>query len=219
MTKENKAILTNLALESLKAKYPSFPVHAIPVPKYSDKSTKDLTKCVIDFLNLSGHHAVEQKTTGKRIDKRKESIDVFGNKRMVGSVIWAKSTDEVGRADILAKIMVNIMDKIIPISVELEIKFEKDFQSNKQIEFQNKLESKGGLYYIIKTFDQFIEWYYNFINQYTMKPTQTTLSADVKLRIVATHKETQQQFTTYMTNAEWLSLEKNNKYNYLAYQI
>ncbi len=45
------------------------------------------------------------------------------------------------------------------------------------------------------------------------------LSADVKLRIVATHKETQKQFTTYMTNAEWLSLKKNSKYNYLAYQI
>lgn len=47
----------------------------------------------------------------------------------------------------------------------------------------------------------------------------STLSADVKLRVVATHKETQKQFTTYMTNAEWLSLEKNSKYNYLAYQI
>ena len=46
-----------------------------------------------------------------------------------------------------------------------------------------------------------------------------TLSADVKLRIVATHKETLKQFTTYMTNAEWIALEKNNKYNYLAYQI
>lgn len=45
------------------------------------------------------------------------------------------------------------------------------------------------------------------------------LSADVKLRIVATHKETLQQFTSYMTNGEWKTFKKNSKYNYLAYQI
>lgn len=171
MTKENKELYSKLYYDDVVKRLPSFKgrENTIPPPELKEKSSKDLTELVIGFLKLNGHHAVEQKTTGKRIDKRKESIDVFGNKRIVGSVIWAKSTDEVGRADILAKIMVNIMDKIIPISVELEIKWQKDFQSNKQIEFQNKLESKGGLYFIIKTFDQFIEWYYNFINQYTMK--------------------------------------------------
>jgi hypothetical protein len=46
-----------------------------------------------------------------------------------------------------------------------------------------------------------------------------TLSAEVKLRIVATHKDTLQQFTSFMTYSEWMLLKKNSKYNYLAYQI
>jgi hypothetical protein len=45
------------------------------------------------------------------------------------------------------------------------------------------------------------------------------LSADIKLRIVATHKATGKEFTSFMTNAEWIKLEKNTNYNYLAYQI
>lgn len=45
------------------------------------------------------------------------------------------------------------------------------------------------------------------------------LSADVKLRIVATHKETLQQFTSFMTYSEWMLFKKNSKYNYNAYQI
>ena len=221
MNKENKELYSKIYYDDVVKRLPSFKgrENAIPPPELSENSTKELTKLILNFLKLNGHEAEEQKTVGKVIDKRQESIDVFGNKRMVGSVIRVKSENKIGRGDIGATMMIEMYGKIIPIAVEIELKWQKDYQKKDQKKYQNKLESKGGLYYIIKTFDQFIEWYYNFINQYTMKSKQTPLSADVKLRIVATHKETQKQFTTYMTNAEWLSLEKNSKYNYLAYQI
>lgn len=45
------------------------------------------------------------------------------------------------------------------------------------------------------------------------------LSADVILKVVAIHKATQQEFKRQMTYSEWLTLEKNSKYNYLAYQL
>ena len=221
MNKENKELYSKIYYDDVVKRFPSFKgrENIIPPPELSENSTKELTKLILNFLKLNGHEAEEQKTVGKVIDKRKESIDVFGNKRIIGSVIRVKSENKVGRGDIGATMMIEMYGKIIPIAVEIELKWQKDYQKKKQKKYQINLESKGGLYFIIKTFDQFIEWYYEFLNKYTMKSTQTTLSADVKLRIVATHKETQKQFTTYMTNAEWLSLEKNSKYNYLAYQI
>ena len=198
MTKENKTILTNLAMQDLKIKYPSFPEHAIPQPKYSDTTANGLTKCVIDFLNLSGHQAERISSMGRMIDKRKKSTDVLGRERTIGSLTYIKGTSTNGTADISSIINGK--------SVKIEIKIGKDRQSEAQKKYQQATEKAGGIYLITKSFDEFME-------QYKM------LSADVKLRIVATHKETQQQFTTYMTNAEWLALEKNYKYNYLAYQI
>lgn len=223
MNKQNKELYSKIYYDDVVKRLPSFKgrENTIPPPELSENSTKELTKLILNFLKLNGHKAEEQKTVGKVIDKRKESIDVFGNKRIVGNLVRVKSEHKVGRADIGATIMIEMYDKIIPISVEIELKWQKDYQKKEQKKYQIDLESKGGLYFIIKTFDQFIEWYYEFINNYTMKENKqyTELSAEVKLRIVATHKETLQQFTSYMTNGEWLTFKKNSKYNYLAYQL
>ena len=198
MNKQNKLILTQLALTALKERYPSFPEHAIPIPKYSDSTANGLTKCVIDFLNYSGHQAERISSMGRMIDKRKDSIDVMGNKRVIGSMQYIKGTSTNGTADISSIINGK--------SVKIEIKIGADRQSKAQKDYQIATEKAGGIYLITKTFDEFMAQY-------------TGLSAEVKLRIVATHKETLQQFTSYMTNGEWLTFKKNSKYNYLAYQI
>ena len=41
------------ALKALKERYPSFPEHAIPIPKYSDATANGLTKCILDLINFS----------------------------------------------------------------------------------------------------------------------------------------------------------------------
>lgn len=151
MTKENKTILTNLAIESLKAKYPSFPVHAIPVPKYTDATANGLTKCVIDFLNLSGHQAERISSMGRMIDKRQKSNDVLGRERIIGSLTYIKGTSTNGTADISSIINGK--------SVKIEIKIGKDRQSEAQKKYQQATEKAGGIYLITKSFDEFMEQY------------------------------------------------------------
>jgi len=198
MTKQNKLTLTNLALNELKAKYPSFPEHAIPVPKYSDSTANGLTKCVIDFLNHSGHQAERISSTGRMIDKRKISTDVLGNQRTIGSLTYIKGTTTNGTADISATINGK--------SVKIEIKIGKDRQSQAQKQYEQQVQKAGGIYLITKTFDEFME-------QFKM------LSADVQLKVVAIHKETQKEFEKIMTYAEWMALKKDNRYNYKAVQL
>ena len=198
MNKQNKLILTQLALTALKERYPSFPEHAIPIPKYSDTTANGLTKCVIDFLNYSGHQAERISSSGRVIDKSKVVTDVLGRQRTIGSMQYIKGTSTNGTADISSIINGK--------SVKIEIKIGADRQSKAQKDYQTATEKAGGIYLITKSFDEFMIQY-------------TGLSAEVKLRIVATHKETLQQFTSYMTNGEWMAFKKNSKYNYLAYQI
>lgn len=166
MNKENKQRIETSYKKFYKEKYPSLPEIAIPKRVFSDSNTKSLTHSVVDFLNFNGHHASEQRTTGTRVDKTKIVEDCLGRRRMIGNVQWGASQDELGRADIIAKIMIPYKDRFIPVAVEIEIKFGRDFQSEKQKEFQQKLENLGGIYIIVKNFDQFILWYDDFIKKY-----------------------------------------------------
>jgi hypothetical protein len=52
-----------------------------------------------------------------------------------------------------------------------------------------------------------------------MKSKEYLLPLETKVRVVATHKETSQEFTTIITLKEWRSFDKNKNYNYLAYQL
>lgn len=148
-------ILKHLKLSQLKQDYPSVPDHAIPVPKYSDNSANNLTRCVIDFLQLSGHQAERINTMGRPIDKREQVTDVIGKTKTIGSMTWGKSTATKGSADISATIQGR--------SVKIEIKYGKDRQSEDQKKYQAAIEASGGQYWIAKTFDDFYEKYLTFI--------------------------------------------------------
>lgn len=161
---ENKKRVENDYIAYFSKKYPNLPVWGIPKKTFSDSNTKRLTDCILSFLTYNGHHASEQHTTGTMIDKREIVTDILGRQRQIGTVQWGQSKDEVGRADIIAKIMMPFKGRLIPVAVEIEIKFGYDKQSEVQKNFQTKLENLGGIYVIIKTFDQFIDWYDNFIN-------------------------------------------------------
>jgi hypothetical protein len=152
--------LENLAFENQIKKYPSFPY---PIkPAYTDLTANGLTKCVIDYINFNGFHAERINSTGAIKDKRKTSKDVLGNIRTIGSVEWIKSTSQNGTADISATIKGR--------SVKLEVKCEATndrYQSKGQIEYQKQIEASGGLYFIVRTFAQFHDWFNDFI-----KPSQ-----------------------------------------------
>ena len=155
MNKANKTILVNLAVTELKEKYPSFPVHCIPVPKYSDKTANGLTKCIKDFLNLSGHQAERISSSGRMIDNTKIVTDVIGRRRTIGSMQYIKGTSTNGTADISATIKGK--------SVKIEVKIGKDRMSQAQQTYRDNIIRAGGVYFVATDFDMFMDWYNDFM--------------------------------------------------------
>lgn len=150
-------ILKQLKRDHLRKEYPNVPEHALVTPKYSEGSANELTKCIIDFLNLSGHFAERHSNEGRVIDGRKTYTDVIGQVKTIGSVKRIKSNQVNGTSDL--KAIIN--GKMIAI----EIKFGNDRQSEAQKKYQERVESAGGQYWIAKTFDQFYEIYLNYLNR------------------------------------------------------
>lgn len=133
------------------SRIPSVPHHAVPRVRYNDKNANDLTKCIVDFLHLSGCQAERISVEGRTIDTRKRYVDAIGRVRMIGNVKRIRSSAKVGSADISA-----IIDGR---SVKIEVKIGKDRQSAKQREYQKSVESAGGVYLIIRSFQEFYDWY------------------------------------------------------------
>ena len=211
MNKQNKTILLDLALNSLKLRYPSFPEHAIPVPKYSDKTANGLTKCVIDFLNLSGHQAERISSMGRMIDKSQRVTDILGRERTIGSMQYIKGTSTNGTAD--------ISSIINGLSIKIEIKIGADKQSQAQKIYQQATENSGGIYLITKTFDEFMEQYkitragsklYNGI-EIPINTNIRTSSLKRPFRIVCTVKNSIQ----FLDTGEFATITDNQMKKYL----
>lgn len=152
--------LLQLAIAKVKHRYPNFPEKAIPKPKYTDRTTNGLTKCIIDFINFNGYQAERINSTGRQIDQRKSYTDVLGNTRTIGSVKWIKGSTQNGTADIAATI------KGRSIKIEVKCKATGDnYQSQDQKYYQKKIEQAGGIYLIARDFSSFHTWYLNFISK------------------------------------------------------
>ena len=156
-------ILKQLKQESMLESYPNVPKYAISAPKYEDKTANGLTKCVIEFLMLSGHFAERVNTMGTARDNRKVVTDVLGRKKTIGSIVWTKTNAVKGSADVHSEINVNINGQKIPISVKWEIKIGKDRQSKDQKNYESQVVN----YFIIKTFDDFYLKYVEFMSKYS----------------------------------------------------
>jgi hypothetical protein len=147
--------LKQLKQEAMLEAYPSVPRYALSAPKYEDKTANGLTKCIIEFLQLSNHQAERINTMGRPIDNRKQVTDVIGRTKTIGSMTWGKSTATKGSADISATIQGR--------SVKIEVKIGKDRQSEDQKVYQTNIEKSGGQYWIAKNFDDFIKKYDDFL--------------------------------------------------------
>ena len=150
-------ILKQLKLNESIKKRPNVPLYALEsaLPKYTDKTANGLTKCVKEFLELSGYQAERINTMGRPIDNRKQVTDVIGRTKTIGSMTWGKSTATKGSADISATILGR--------SVKIEVKIGRDRQSEHQKVYQEAIEKSGGQYWIVKNFADFYEKYQNFL--------------------------------------------------------
>jgi hypothetical protein len=144
-------ILSSLKLEDTKRKYPTVPEYAIPLPKYSDKTANGLTKCIIDFLILSGQFAERTGNEGRVIDSRKTYTDVLGHTKVSGQVKRIPGSGTKGTSDIKAVINGRM--------IAIEVKIGADRQSESQKDYQAKVERAGGQYWIVRSFDDFFAHY------------------------------------------------------------
>ena len=121
--------------------------------KYNDSTANGLTKCVIDYINLSGGQAERISNTGRYIDESRIVTDVLGNRKKIGTGKYIKGTGTNGTADISATFKGK--------SIKIEIKM-KDKQSEAQKEYQQMIERAGGIYFICHNFDEFLDKFNTF---------------------------------------------------------
>jgi len=146
-----------LSLENNKKNHPNFPDEYRPKPKYSDKTANGLTKCIVDYLNFSGHVASRINNMGTwRADKS------YAN-----GGFYTRSNQMRGIADIDSTINVKITGIPVGLSVKWEVKIGKDRQSDAQKEYERKIKESGGHYYIVKTFEDFLQKYNELIFKYS----------------------------------------------------
>jgi len=124
---------------------------------YKGTPANKLTKQVIDFLTWSGHQAERISTTGRAIDQTVQVTDVLGRTRTIGGVKWIPTSGTRGSADISATIKPQGQRYAIP--VKIEVKIGRDRQSEDQKTYQERIEQSGGVYWIVREFDQFISLY------------------------------------------------------------
>jgi hypothetical protein len=127
----------------------------MPIKHYEVTKANGLTQAVIAVIRCTGYQAERINTTGRQIDNRKEFTDVVGIRRTVGSLTWIPGTGTKGSADISATIQGR--------SVKIEIKIGRDRQSQAQLDYQSDVERAGGIYIIIKTLEDFFQWFDNFL--------------------------------------------------------
>lgn len=147
--------LKDLALEKVKAKFPSQRYHYSFVHKYTDSTSNGLTKCILDWLHFNGWQCERIAVTGRLIDQRDVIKDICGRQRLIGSTKWIKGSMQAGTADLSAIIKGQ--------SVKIEIKICKDIQSEAQKKYQKQVEEAGGVYLIVKDFKGFLDWYCCFM--------------------------------------------------------
>jgi hypothetical protein len=146
--------LKELAIAHSRTRHPGLPDYARCTRNYTDKTANGLTKCIIDYLNFSGHQAERVNSTGRPIDNTKIVRDVLGSQRRIGSMKWIPGSGTKGTADISATIWGK--------SVKIEVKM-KDKQSPDQKQYELSVIRAGGLYWICRSFEEFLTRYNQII--------------------------------------------------------
>ncbi len=142
-------------MESLKLKYPNMPEAYIPKTEWNDNNANALTKCVIAWIQFMGGQAERISSQGQYREGAKIQVGsgmMAHTKQLPGK--WTPGQSTKGTADISATIRGR--------SVKIEIK-QKDKQSEAQKQYQKAIENAGGVYIIVRNFDDFVTWYEKFV--------------------------------------------------------
>ena len=143
-------------LQNHRVKFPSIPEAARYVPTFSDRKANGLTKMILTWFRLKGHQAERVNVLPVVRDRRKVVYDCIGRPRQIGSIEYRPSGSQRGSADIHA--VVN------SIAIKVEVKTGRDVQSESQKVYEAQVVAAGGLYLLVRSFSQFLEFYDNLIN-------------------------------------------------------
>ena len=157
MNKQNLQLLKALELESLRLKHPTIDEKYLLsfLTKWSDNSANSLTQCVTAYITFMGGQAERISSQGQYREGAKIQVgtgELAHQRQLPGK--WTPGQSTKGTADISSTIRGR--------SVKIEIKYGKDVQSQVQKEYQASIERAGGVYIIVRTFDEFVVWYSNF---------------------------------------------------------
>lgn len=133
-------ILSQLADQRKAERSPNFPTKYIPRSKYNDKDSNSLTRCIVDYLNLSSHFATRLQSIGTY----REDIKKF-----------VASQQRAGLPDVMAIVAGRA------IFVEVKHSHSKDRLSEVQKETINALLLSGAYVFISKDFASFYDWFTN----------------------------------------------------------
>lgn len=149
--------LRSLHFEHWRRQYPAIEEKYYPRPTYQVSKANGLTRAIIDFIRFNGGQAERISSEGRVIDKRQTVTDVIGRVKTIGSVQRTYSSTTNGTSDLSAI----IPDRATGIgrSVKIEVKVGKDRQSEAQKAYQEAVTRAGGIYYVARDFEAFVEWY------------------------------------------------------------
>ena len=124
------------------------------IKPYSDTTSNGLTRCILDFLNFSGHWAVRVNVQGQARVQRIPKFNILsGQVEQHEKVQWTKSMTKRGVPDI---------DAIIEGKpVKIEVKIKGDRIRDEQTEQGQRIEAAGGLYFVARNMPLFLDWYFN----------------------------------------------------------
>lgn len=117
-------------------RFPKVPAHALPRRAYKTTTANGLTQAILRWLDLNGCYAVRVSSAGRYLPASKTFIP---------------STTRKGTADIHAVIGGR--------HCSIEVKVKRDKMSEVQEKTRDQIERAGGLYFVAKDFDSFMEWY------------------------------------------------------------
>jgi len=140
-------------------RFPNVPDNARFTPVYSDRKTNSLTKCVIDYIRLSGYFVERSGNEGRVIDNRKTVTDCIGRTKTIGSIQRIKSSGTNGTSDL------KMIVRGLFIALEIKCAATHDRQRPEQRSYQLQVEQSGGIYYIVTDFVSFYEWFNTFIRE------------------------------------------------------
>lgn len=130
------------------------PPNYVPRDVFKIKTANGLTKACVTWININGGLAERISSSGRMVDNTKVVSNVLGQQYRIGSVGYIPGTTRNGTADAAATFR-NKAGQVV--SWKMEIKIGSDKQSPAQKKYQEDTERAGGVYSLIRTYDQFYE--------------------------------------------------------------